>query len=281
MEPVKRRSIICPSCRKLISIDDRRCPYCQARHPGARMRASAWLRWLDNAGLIVKGIIQVNVGMFVIAILMNPGATDFSFNPLSFLSPDNRSLLILGATGTIPIDQLHRWWSLLSASYLHGGILHILFNMIAFRQISQVVYATFGVSRMFIIYTVGGTLGYSVSYLAGVPLTIGASAAVCALMGAAVYYGRSRGGIFGQMVYRQIGGWVIGIFLFGLLVPGINNWGHGGGLLGGALLGHLLGYQERLREQFWHQLLAGACILATVLVLGWALITGISIRLNL
>lgn len=280
MEPAQRRAAICPSCRKLISQDELRCPYCHTIRPGGGLKTAAWRRWLDNAGAIVKCVIYVNVGMFVVAVLMHPRTTNFSINPLTFLSPDSRSLLILGATGAVPIDQFHRWWTLLAANYLHAGILHILFNMMAFRQISPLVTTTFGVSRMFVIYTAGGTLGYAVSYLAGVRFTIGASAAVCALMGAAFYYGRSRGGNFGRMVYRQIGGWVLGIFLFGIFVPGINNWGHGGGLVCGALIGWLLGYQERRRERFWHQLLAAGCIVATAVVLGWAVASGIAIRLN-
>jgi len=44
------------------------------------------------------------------------------------------------------------------------------------------------------------------------------------LIGALLYYGKSRGGIFGQSLFKQLSGWVIGIGLFGLLVPGINNW---------------------------------------------------------
>jgi rhomboid protease GluP len=66
--------------------------------------------------------------------------------------------------------------------------------------------------------------------------------------------------------------------MFGLLVPGINNWGHGGGMLAGALLGLLLGYQERSRENSWHRILSGGCLLMTVAVLGWAVLSGVYFR---
>ena len=62
--------------------------------------------------------------------------------------------------------------------------------------------------------TFSGVFGFFVSYLAGVTFTIGASAAVCGLIGAALYFGKSRGGIYGQTIYRQIGGWAIGIFSY-------------------------------------------------------------------
>jgi rhomboid protease GluP len=162
-----------------------------------------------------------------------------------------------------------------SANYLHGGILHILFNMLAFRQIARLVLQEYGAYRMLILYTLSGVAGFLVSYLAGVRFTIGASAAVCGLIGATLYYGKSRGGVYGQAIFRQIGGWALGLFLFGLLVPGINNWGHGGGIFTGVILGFLLGYQERVRESLFHKILAGVCVGLTLLILGWAVVSGI------
>jgi rhomboid protease GluP len=211
--------------------------------------------------------------MYVLSLLFSARSTGLSLNPLTFLSPDSRSLLLLGATGYIPVDRLHRWWSMISANYLHGSILHIFFNMIALRQLGPLVMQEYGNYRMFIIYTISGVFGFFVSYLAGVPLTIGASAAVCGLIGASLYFGKSRGGIYGQTVYRQIGGWAVGIFLFGFMLPTINNWAHGGGMLAGIVLGFLLGYQERNREQQGHKIGALCCVAITGLVLLWALLS--------
>ena len=217
--------------------------------------------------------------MYVISLLLNPWSSGFSFNPFSLFAPGNKSLLILGATGTIPIDRLHRWWTLVSANYLHGGIFHILFNMVAFRQIAPMVLQEYGPYRMFIVYTLSGVIGFAISYLAGVPLTIGASAAVCGLIGATLYYGKSRGGIYGNIIYRQIGGWALGLFLFGFLMPGINNWGHGGGICGGIALGFVLGYREKARERIFHKMLAGVCAVSTIAILGWAVTSGIYYRI--
>jgi rhomboid protease GluP len=216
--------------------------------------------------------------MYFVTILFNPGRPGFSMNPLSLFSPRSEILMLLGATGTIPIDELHRWWTLVSANYLHGNLLHIFFNMVAFRQLGHLVLQLYGLHRMIILYTLSGVAGFWVSYLAGVPFTIGASAAVCGLIGAMLFYGKSRGGIFGQVLFKQVGGWTIGIFIFGLLVPGINNWGHGGGILAGALLGFILGYQEKRRETFRHRTLALGCMVLTVIVLAWAIITAVYYR---
>ena len=271
----QRRSILCPNCRKLISTDESRCPYCGMARPGSWWKNNIWTRGFLGTDQVIRTIIYANLGVYVISLLLNPLSTGFSPNPFSLLSPANKSLLLLGATGTIPIDHLHRWWTLVSANYLHGGILHILFNMLAFRQIAHLVLREYGAYRMIILYTLSGIAGFWVSYLARVPLTIGASAAVCGLIGATLFYGRSRGGAYGQAIYRQIGGWALGLFLFGLLVPGVNNWGHGGGICAGAILGFLLGYQEKAREGLFHKILAGVCVVLTLLILGWAVVSGI------
>jgi rhomboid protease GluP len=151
--------------------------------------------------------------------------------------------------------------------------------MMALKQIAPLVIREFGSYRMLIIYTVGGASGFMLSYLAGIRVTIGASAAICSLIGAALYYGKSRGGVYGQSVFRQVGGWVIGLFIFGLLIPGINNWGHGGGLIGGALLGVAMGYHEIKKENITHKMFAQVIVAVTILILVWAIITGLIFRI--
>lgn len=275
MQDQERHSILCPNCRKLISGDEPHCPYCGIASPGSRWKNNPWTRGFQNPDKLIQAIIYVNAGMFILSLLLNPRQMGFSMNPFSFLSPDNQSLLLLGATGAIPIARFHRWWTVLSANYLHAGILHILFNMMALKQIGALVISEYGVYRMFIIYTLGGVAGYMVSYLAGVPFTLGASGAVCGLIGAGLYYGKSRGGIYGEAIYKQVGGWVVGLFAFGLLFPGINNWAHGGGLLAGIVLGFLLGYRERAPETLLHKTMAGSCVLASAVVLCFAALTSV------
>jgi rhomboid protease GluP len=263
-------------------------PYHSDLDPGQRSRhlRGQLLLLKSMAGIrnredwILPAILYANVGMFVLTLLIHPLKTGFSLNPLTFLSPDNGSLMLLGATGTIPIHRFGRWWTLISANYLHGSILHIFFNLTALRQIAPLIMIEFGGSRMIIIYTLSGMAGFWASYLAGVPLTIGASAALCGLMGAALYYGKSRGGTYGRAVFRQIGNWAAGLVLFGLLVPGINNWGHGGGMVSGAVCGALLGYRERSAPHPLHHLAAGILVLTTIGVLMWAVFSGFYLRFN-
>jgi rhomboid protease GluP len=235
--------------------------------PGSGWKSIA-ISWMSSGqDSALKIVIAANVAFFLFSLLIGARSMSFSMHPFSFLSPGNKALILLGATGVFPIDSLHRWWTVISANYLHGGLLHLVFNMLALSQIGHLVAREYGVARMLSIYTLGGASGFFVSYLAGVNLTIGASAAVCSLIGAMLYYGKSRGGLYGDLLYKRIGGWAAGIFFFGLLVPGINNWGHGGGIAAGIALGYLLGYAEKRPESSLDKTVGALCSLATGAVL--------------
>lgn len=275
----EKRSILCPNCRRLISSDEPSCPYCGTARPGA-----AWKRTLLailTPGRIdpVRAILVVNAAFFLFSLLLNPRAMGLSANPLTFLSPSDGSLFILGATGTLPIDAYGRWWTLISASFLHGGILHIFFNMMALRQLAPFVLEEFGFYRFAILYVWTGVAGFFLSYLAGIPFTIGASASLCGLIGAILYYGKSRGGHYGQQIYRQAMGWVAGLALFGLFFPGINNWAHGGGILSGILIAFLTGYRDQRPETLRYRLLGQASWLLTAAALLWALLQAAALLL--
>ncbi len=275
MADSKRNSLLCPNCRKLISSDEPRCPHCGVGNPGSILKNNLLTRNWGSGEQLIRLIIYTNIAMFLFSLVINPGSMRFGFNPMNFFAPDGRSLMILGATGTWMMNQTAGWWTLIAANYLHGSVLHIFFNLMALYQISPLVMQLFGPYRYFIIFTVSGVFGFLVSYLAGIPLTIGVSAALCGLIGAAIFYGKHRGGLFGQTVYRQIGGWAIGIILIGFLVPRINNYAHIGGMIAGALTAFIAGYNERAAEGLAHRITAGAFMILTVLVLLWSILRGI------
>ena len=258
-----QRPAICPRCGTLIGSEESRCSQCGTSRSALLWRIFSLARGADG-DLILKSIITLNVVYYVISLALNVRTGSGGF-----YAPGDLSLLFLGATGTVPIDQFGNFWTLLSANYLHGGILHLLFNLMALHRIGPLAVNEYGAKRMFVIYTIGGVFGFWISYLAGVPFTIGASAGICSLIGALLYFGKTRGGVYGGSVYREVSGWALGLLVFGLIVPGINNWGHGGGIVGGIALGMLLGYGERRRETALHTNLALLCGVATVSVLLW------------
>jgi len=267
--------MLCPNCRKLISSDEPVCPYCGLSKPGSMLKTHLSGRFSAASMNAVKLIIYINAAFYLLSIILSPSALGLSANPLTLLSPSDRSLFLLGATGTIPIAGYGRWWTLIAASFLHGGILHIFFNMAALGQLGPFVLREFGVNRFLIIYLLTGVAGFFVSYLAGIPFTIGASASICGLIGAILYYGKSRGGFYGGIIYRQAMGWVVGLVIFGLLVPGINNWAHGGGLASGVILGFLMRYNEQKGETYFHRVIAAGCILSTAIILLWAVLQAV------
>jgi len=278
LNDTEKKSMLCPNCRKLISRDEPACPYCGLSKPGSAVRGRLLKISMLNPDHLIQIILYTNIAFFILSLVLNVSDLGFSANPFRFLSPSSQSLILLGATGTIPIDGFGRWWTVLTASFLHGGILHIFFNMAALWQLGPFVMHEFGTSRFAVIYLLSGIAGFVVSYFAGVPFTLGASASVCGLIGAILYYGKSRGGFYGQAVYKQAMGWTIGLILFGLLVQGINNWAHGGGIISGICCGFILGYHERKKETMPHKILAVGLILITVIFLGSALLQAVYIR---
>jgi len=265
----QRNSILCPNCRKLISADEPACPYCGLNRPGLHNAAGVIRKILFGADPVMA-VIVINVALFVLALLLDPQAVFGRGGLFNFLAPSGQSLFLLGASGTIPVLEYNRYWSLVSASFLHGGILHIIFNMLAFYQLGPFILREYGFHRFFNLYLITGMVGFAASVLAGVSFTIGASASVCGLIGAIIYYGKSRGGHYGEAIFKQAMGWVAGLILFGMFFSGINNWAHGGGLLSGIFLAWLMGYNDQKPEVAAIKLLAYALILITAAILIWS-----------
>ncbi len=209
-------------------------------------------------------MIWANGILFFLSLLFSGRSTGLSLNPLNALSPSFKAPTFMGASGTIPIHQYHAWWSLFTANWLHGSLLHIVFNMIALRNIGPLVIHEFGMARMFSIYTLSGAAGFYLSCLGNVSLTIGASAGICGLIGALLFFGKTQGGLWGAQVFQQTKAWIFSLILIGFLIPNINNWGHGGGLIGGVILAFLMGYNNSRRENKADVLLAVGLALTTL-----------------
>jgi rhomboid protease GluP len=189
---------------------------------------------------------------------------------LSFLSPSGQSLFLFGAAGALPVFELGHWWTLLSAGWLHGGVLHILFNMMWVRDLAPATARLYGPGRTVIIYTVSSVTGFLLSsavgfFLPGLPflhgavtITIGASAPIFGLIGALLHYGR-RGG--SAIITQQAKGLALTMLIFGFVMPGVDNWAHLGGLAGGYLASLVLDPLEPERGD--HVVVAIGCLLAS------------------
>ena len=227
-----------------------------------------------SPAIVIKAIIYTNIFMFIISLVYSGKNMVFSLNPFYALTPSIDVLNFLGASGTIPIIKFKAWWSLITANWLHGGLLHILFNMMALKTVAPLVIKEYGIFRMFSIYTLAGISGFLLSYFGNVYITIGASSGLCGLIGASLFFGKSRGGQWGQLVYKQTSGWVVSLVLIGFLMPNINNWGHAGGLIAGIFFGWIMGYNEKRREHFFDFLLSAFFAALTIFLLAKSVIQG-------
>lgn len=262
-------AILCPSCGRITSANADACLFCGFRRPGL-WGFGAGLHRLVGSLDVVKAIMVVCMVLYVASLVLDPPAALRSRGPLALLSPGTRALDMLGMTGAFAW-QAGRWWTLITAIYLHGGLLHILFNVLWIRQLGPAVEDVYGQVRLAVIFTVAGAAGFAVSNYAGVPFTIGASGSIFGLLGALVAYGRQRGGAFGSMVLRQYGQWALVLFVFGFLMSGVNNLAHAGGFAGGFVSGALLRSTDRRRERGLDQLLALAAGALTVVAFALAL----------
>ncbi len=254
------KAILCPNCGKLISANAEQCIHCGMKNPGLWGMGGIFRQMFSISFIPV--ITAICVIFYVLSLLIDPSSIFQIHGFLSFLSPSMAALDRLGMTGTIAMAR-GQWWTLITAIYLHGGILHILFNVLWIRQLGPVVEEFYGVARTFAIFTIAGVVGFLFSNYAFIlsprfviPFTIGASGSIFGLLGALVYYGKQRGGAFGMAIYRQTGQWAIVLFVLGFLMPGINNFAHAGGFIGGYLAAALLGFSEKQPERFYHQILA-------------------------
>jgi rhomboid protease GluP len=263
-------SVLCPSCGKLVGVGDAECWNCGRRNPGMWGFAGV-LRRLGNDFGIVSVITWACIALYVAALLFDPRGAGRS--GMSMLAPSSASLFAFGASGAIPVFGYGRWWTVLSAAWLHGNILHILFNMMWVRQLAPAVAELYGASRTVLIYTASSILGFLLSSLAGLlfagtplfflrgaSLTVGASAPIFGLLGALVLYGR-RGG--SSHIGGQAKTYAVILFVFGFVMPGIDNYAHLGGFLGGYAAARWL---DPLKpERVDHMVAAVVCLALTAL----------------
>lgn len=278
-------SVVCTSCGSLVGVRDDKCFNCGRRNPGLWGFAPL-LRSLGNDLGFVALVVWGSGAMYAISLLLSGQGLGMGGGMLGFLAPSTPVAIFLGASGGFPVFVLGRWWTILSAGWLHGSILHIIFNMMWVRDLGPVVADVFGAGRMVIIYTVSGACGFLLSsvaavflpplpFLRGAQLTLGASASIFGLLGALVYYGRRTGSslVRGQAVRYAV---ILGVF--GLIMPGVDNFAHAGGFFGGYLASR---FMDPLRaERVDHIIFALICLAAVALsiaasvVTGWELMSG-------
>lgn len=264
-------AMLCPTCRKLISVGVDRCPFCGALRPGLWGFGPAISRAIARFDP-VSVIPPVCIALYVLSLALDIRSVfQLSGGPFGLLSPSGAALRLLGSTA--PIDLIAgRPWTVLTAIYLHGGLLHILFNMMWVRDLGPEVQRAFGTARFFVIWTISGAGGFLLSD--GLPLfglgaqhaSIGASGSIFGLMAALIVYGRAIGA---SLLTRQLWTWAIVMGAMGFLLAGVDNLAHIGGFAGGWITASA--YRARLGRPDGPASTFIALALVAVTVLSFAL----------
>jgi rhomboid protease GluP len=261
---------MCPNCRAFITSDDKICPYCQAQ-VGARVidrRAPSDVLGglIPHERFVTMLILLINTGLYLATVLRTNQMGGGGFG-----DPDGRVLRDFGSKYAPAILYGGQWWRLITAGYLHGGLLHIGMNSWVLFDLGPQVNQTYGTPRFLSIYFLSTITGFLASlYWSPLSDSIGASAALCGLIGAMIAFGTRERSALGSAIRRQYIQWVIYLLIFGLL-PGFNvdNAAHLGGLAGGFVLAYIAGTPSlsEAAENFW-RLAAGVSLAATA----WAFV---------
>ncbi|MBI3207367.1 MAG: rhomboid family intramembrane serine protease [Candidatus Solibacter usitatus] len=260
----KRR--MCPNCRAFITTSDRTCPYCEAtvgpRAIDVRSPGDILGGLIPHARFTTTMILLVNFALFLATLLYDMQGERGG----SLFTIEGMTLFLFG--GKYPEAIVRgQYWRLVTAGFLHGGVLHILMNMWALMDLGAQVEEMYGSARLLVFYFVASVAGFIASSFWSPALSIGASAAVFGLIGAMIALGVRHNTAMGSAIRGHYIRWAIYGFLFGLL-PGlqVDNAAHLGGLAAGFGIAYVAG-EPRMpgskTEKVW-QAAAGICLAATL-----------------
>lgn len=145
-----------------------------------------------------------------------------------------------------PSVRYGHYYRLFTGMFLHGSILHLIFNSYALYVIGSQIESFLGKFKFLIIYLAGGLMGslFSITFN-GNMASIGASGAIFGLMGALVYFGYHYRVYLGNVIKSQIIPLIVFNLVLGFVMSGVDNSAHIGGLIGGTLATISLGIKDK------------------------------------
>src|SRR5207244_3505079 len=157
-------SVVCPSCGSLVGVRDDKCYTCGRANPGLWGFGPA-LRTLGADFGFAPVVIGASATIYVLTLLLSGSAIRME-GIMGLLAPSTPVLFLFGASGAIPVFTFGRWWTVLSAGWLHASLLHIALNMYWVRYIGPAMVDILGPARTIIVYVAAGVTGFALSSFA-------------------------------------------------------------------------------------------------------------------
>lgn len=233
------RPKLCPSCGALVGINATRCHECGTNLRFSLAAVSKGLAGIFGGQAPVTTILLVaNLIMFGIEFMAMAAAGKAGGFAILW-GMDTAALYRLGAS--LPLGFMiasHEWWRLVTACFLHGGLIHIGFNMMVLMDFGPPLEELYGSAKYLFFYVVTGVFGYLISSSLG-HFSIGASGAILGLVGLLLAVTTKRGGSYMRELRSRLISWIVFLFVLGFVMSGIDNSAHLGGLAAGFALGKL------------------------------------------
>ena len=232
------RPKLCPVCGALVGIKATRCHECGASLHFSLAALSKKLSGVfgENEAPVTTSLLVANILMFGVSWLAmaSSGGGGGGFRILWGMSGE--TMYRLGASFGPSIFGQHEWYRLVTAMFLHGGLIHIGFNMMALMQFGPALEELYGSARYLFFYVVTRMFGFLVSAALG-NYSLGASGALLGLVGLMLAITTKRGGAYMREIRSRLISSVAILFVLGFSGVGIDNYAHAGGLALGFALG--------------------------------------------
>ncbi len=244
----------CPQCLVQAAVGSHCVDCAKAARPDVKTRARYWNA--RQPAMITLGLIAVNVLVFVYTTVLDPrslGGRQVTLGQLQLgLFEDalrNVTFPVGLANGDTYVVDGPDWYRLVTAGFVHFGIIHVGFNMYLLYQLGQMLEPAIGRVRFVLVYLASLLGGSAVSLLIdGGGVAGGASGAVFGLMGVAAVGYWLRGV---NPLSTQIGSLLMMNLFITFIFPGISIGGHIGGLVAGALCGAAVVAPAHRRRPDW------------------------------
>ena len=232
------RPKLCPSCGSLVGINATRCHNC-----GTNLKFSMAAINRSLSGVfagpapVTTALLVANLMMFGVewmAVAAQGGGGGLSI----LWGMGGETSYRLGMSAPYGIYVQHQWFRLVTAMFLHGGLIHIGFNMMALMQLGPALEELYGSSRYFFLYIFTGAFGFLVSSFLGTN-SLGASGGLLGLVGAMLAVTTKRGGTYMRELRSRLISSVVILFVLGFMGMGIDNKAHMAGLASGFVLGKI------------------------------------------